>query len=146
MAGDIWTTCLKEVVSAWIKFVRYGFGSGLGVIGGVWVAPLAPVLLSWLEEEFAGDGISPQNQIGEVRMMEETTTMVVGGITVLSAVAHLGVIGYRVDNDREREISVDPVSGVPEKDENIVSTPFGIAISSLTTIMLTSLAYKPISF
>ncbi|KAI3785723.1 hypothetical protein L1987_44848 [Smallanthus sonchifolius] len=55
---SIWTTCLKEVVPAWTKVVGYGFGSGLGVICGVWVAPLAPVLLLWLDEEFARDGIS----------------------------------------------------------------------------------------
>ncbi|KAI3811721.1 hypothetical protein L1987_21450 [Smallanthus sonchifolius] len=55
---SIWTACLKEVVSAWTKVVGYGFGSGLGVIGGVWVAPPTPVLLPWLDEEFAGDGIS----------------------------------------------------------------------------------------
>ncbi|KAI3804863.1 hypothetical protein L1987_26717 [Smallanthus sonchifolius] len=55
---SIWTTYLKEVVSAWTKVVGYGFGFGLGVISGVRVAPPAAVLLPWLDEELAGDGIS----------------------------------------------------------------------------------------
>ncbi|KVI10467.1 hypothetical protein Ccrd_011146 [Cynara cardunculus var. scolymus] len=68
---SIWTTCLKEVVSAWTKVVGYGFGSdletGLGVSGGVWMAapppaaaacPLLLLLLPLLDGEFAGDGFS----------------------------------------------------------------------------------------
>lgn len=65
---SIWTTCLKEVVSAWTKVVGYEFGSdletGLGVSGGVWTAPppavcpLLLLLLPWLDGEFVGDGFS----------------------------------------------------------------------------------------
>ncbi|KAI3809924.1 hypothetical protein L1987_19527 [Smallanthus sonchifolius] len=57
---SIWTTCLKEVVSAWTKVVGYGFGSdlemGLGVPAPV--CPLLLLLLPLLDGELAGDGFS----------------------------------------------------------------------------------------
>ncbi|MFS7946730.1 hypothetical protein Hanom_Chr06g00539721 [Helianthus anomalus] len=53
---SIWTTCLKEVVSAWMKVVG---GSDLEAgLGGVWVGLLAVVLQPSLEEEFAGESCS----------------------------------------------------------------------------------------
>lgn len=67
---SIWTTCLKEEVSAWTKVVGYGlFGSDLVMGmegscdvggGGRWRSPLLVVvlLLELLELWLFGDGIS----------------------------------------------------------------------------------------